>query len=131
MAEGYETKGLSALVGADKRRGHRSAQGLALAARGANSQREEDPLYRRFSEGPLVVAKSLGKVRVPTLVLVGERDKAFAAGSQVLAQKIPTARPLLVLPGAGHMVNESPASAPAFNAAIAEFVSSLPPDAKL
>eukprot|EP01065_Artemidia_motanka_P024359 TRINITY_DN2901_c0_g1_i1.p1 TRINITY_DN2901_c0_g1~~TRINITY_DN2901_c0_g1_i1.p1 ORF type:complete len:298 (+),score=100.82 TRINITY_DN2901_c0_g1_i1:68-895(+) len=128
MAARYDEKGLDGLVGADKKRGHRSAKGLALAARGFNAQRSDDPVYQRFSDGPFVVAKTLGSISVPTLVVLGERDKTFTAGSQMMAKKIPTARPLVVIPGAGHMVNESKASAGLFNEAVSAFLASLPPD---
>ena len=68
---------------------HRSAQGLAHAARGMLAQ-----------EGSQVI-DALATIRVPTLVVVGDQDEPFLAPSEYMAKKIPGAR-LEVIPGAGH-----------------------------
>ena len=62
----------------------------------------------------------LGRVRVPTLVLVGEHDRVTGVPeSRALAAGIPGAR-LAVVPGGGHAVNqENPA---AFNAELCRFL---------
>jgi pimeloyl-ACP methyl ester carboxylesterase len=68
---------------------HRSAEGLALAARGILRQRDGH------------VLEALPSIAVPTLVVVGERDEPFLAGSKYMAAKIPGAR-LVTIDGAGH-----------------------------
>src|SRR5262249_36489354 len=58
----------------------------------------------------------------PALVIVGERDRASLDPSRALADALPAAR-LVVVPGAGHVVNlEKPA---AFNAALEGFLHRL------
>jgi pimeloyl-ACP methyl ester carboxylesterase len=117
LAEGYarafEERGLEALgSGAEVRAGeHRSAKGLALAARGILEQRDAR------------VIDSLVEIRVPTLVLWGARDEAFFKPSEYMAVKIPGAR-RVILPGAGHAANLDRPQA--FNAAVAEFLDSVP-----
>src|SRR5262245_35582769 len=66
-ARSFEDRGLAALgSGAEVRASeHRSARGLALAARGILVQRDAR------------VIDSLAEIRVPTLVLWGARDEAF------------------------------------------------------
>lgn len=68
---------------------HRSAEGLALAARGILRQHDGH------------VLEALPSLSVPTLVVVGERDEPFLAGSKYMATKIPGAR-LVTIDGAGH-----------------------------
>ena len=96
MAAAFERKGLAALGdGAEVRAAtHRDATGLAPAARGILAQKDGR------------VVESLPKIGVPTLVLVGEHDEAFLAGSRYMAEKIPGAE-LAVIPGAGHSPNLS------------------------
>ena len=61
---------------------------------------------------------SLAKMRVPTLVIVGDEDEACLNGSILLKRTIPNAG-LLVMPRTGHTINsEEPA---AFNAALLDF----------
>jgi pimeloyl-ACP methyl ester carboxylesterase len=112
-AVAFETRGLEALgAGAEVRIAqHRSARGLALAARGMLAQFDSR------------VIESLETIRVPTLVLVGERDEPFLGATDYMAAKIPGARKV-VIPAAGHAANiDNP---PAFNAAVADFLASLP-----
>ena len=92
-----ERKGLEALAGRSREMReamghHRSAQGLAHAARGMLAQ-----------EGSQVI-DGLGGIRVPTLVIVGDQDQPFLAPCEYMAKKIPGAR-LEVIPGAGHSSN--------------------------
>ena len=92
-----ESKGLEALAGRSREMReamghHRSAQGLAHAARGMLAQ-----------EGSHVI-DGLGSIRVPTLIIVGDRDQPFLAPCEYMAKKIPGAR-LEVIPGAGHSSN--------------------------
>jgi pimeloyl-ACP methyl ester carboxylesterase len=71
---------------------HNSAAGLAMAAGGMLTQRDSG------------VIDSLSKIAVPTLVIVGEKDRAYLAASNYMARKIPDARQV-VIPNAGHAVN--------------------------
>ena len=90
---------------------HRSAQGLAHAARGMLAQVDAR------------VIDSLPGIAVPTLVLVGENDTPFLTGSDYMARKIPGAVKV-VLPGAGHAANIDQPEA--FNRAMLSFLDSLP-----
>jgi len=111
-ARDLEEKGLAALGGgAEARLGtHRSARGLAGAARGMLAQFDSS------------LIESLPHIAVPTLVLVGSEDKNFVAPADYMAAKIPGARKV-VIPGAGHAANlDQPA---AFNAATDAFLKSL------
>lgn len=70
------------------------------------------------------LAPALVALRVPTLVIVGARDRLSLASSRALAAAIPAAR-LVEIPDAGHLVNL--AQPGAFNAAVASFLDTLPP----
>jgi pimeloyl-ACP methyl ester carboxylesterase len=112
MAREFETRGLSALAGGAEVRisTHRSAEGLARAARGTLVQFDSR------------VIESLESIRVPTLILVGERDQPFLAATDYMAAKIPNATKL-VIPDAGHAANlEQPS---AFNQAVRSFLSTV------
>jgi pimeloyl-ACP methyl ester carboxylesterase len=115
-ARDLETRGLAVLEGGSREMReamarHRSAQGLAHAARGMLAQ-----------EGPGVI-DSLPGIGVPTLIIVGDRDTPFLAPCEYMAKKIPGAR-LVTIPEAGHASNiDQPA---AFNRALLEFLDSLP-----
>lgn len=112
-AERFEQKGLDALgQGAEVRISvHRSAEGLAKAARGMLAQ---------FNDS---VIRSLEQIEVATLVLVGANDEPFLGATDYMANKIPGATKV-VIPGAGHASNlDQPA---AFDAAVREFLGSLP-----
>jgi len=112
-AVAFETRGLDALgSGAEVRIAqHRSAKGLAFAARGMLAQFDSR------------VIESLEGIRVPTLVLVGEKDEPFLGATDYMAAKIPGAQKV-VIPGAGHAANiDNPA---AFNAAVEAFLAGLP-----
>ena len=110
-----ETKGLEALAGRSREMReamghHASAQGLAHAARGMLAQ-----------EGSEVI-DSLGGIRVPTLIIVGDQDRPFLAPCEYMAKKIPGAR-LEVIPGAGHSSNlDQPAI---FNRVLSDFLQNL------
>jgi pimeloyl-ACP methyl ester carboxylesterase len=112
-AERYETDGLKVLeTGSAERRQaqHRSAKGLALAARGMLTQRDAG------------VITSLPDIRVPSIVVVGSEDAPFLAASDYMASKIPGARKE-VIEGAGHAANIDKPEA--FNAAITGFLAGL------
>jgi pimeloyl-ACP methyl ester carboxylesterase len=71
---------------------HRSAAGLAMAACGMLTQRDSS------------VIDSLTNIAVPTLVIVGEKDRAYLAASNYMARTIPNATQVII-PNAGHAVN--------------------------
>jgi pimeloyl-ACP methyl ester carboxylesterase len=111
-----EGRGLEALGGRSREMReamgeHRSAQGLAHAARGMLAQ-----------EGSRVI-DGLGSVRVPTLIIVGDQDQPFLAPSEYMAKKIPGAR-LEVIAGAGHASNLDQPDA--FNRILRDFLGRLP-----
>jgi pimeloyl-ACP methyl ester carboxylesterase len=111
-----EAKGLEALAGRSREMReamghHRSAQGLAHAARGMLAQ-----------EGSEVI-DGLATIKVPTLIIVGDQDQPFLAPCEYMAKKIPGAR-LEVIPGAGHSSNLDQPQA--FNRALGDFLGSLP-----
>jgi len=112
-AAGLEAKGLEALTRRSKETQqavHRSAQGLAHAARGMLAQ-----------DGSQVI-DGLAGLRVPTLIIVGDQDQPFVAPSEYMAKKITSAR-LAVIPGAGHSSNLDQPEA--FNRVLREFLTSL------
>jgi len=108
----FEEKGLDALGrGAEVRVAqHRSAQGLAHAARGMLAQFDSR------------IIESLDGITVPTLVLVGDKDQPFLGATEYMAKKIPGSTPV-VIPDAGHASNiDQPA---AFNEAVEKFLGTL------
>jgi pimeloyl-ACP methyl ester carboxylesterase len=107
-----EAKGLSALGSGNEVRiaMHRSAEGLARAARGMLAQVDDR------------IIQSLPDISVPTLVLVGEKDETFLAPTDYMAAKIPGAWKVII-DGAGHAANIDQPEA--FNAAVIEFIESL------
>ena len=110
----FEENGLEALgSGADLRLSapyHRSAQGLAHAARGMLAQFDS-----RVIDG-------VAGISVPALVIVGEKDETFRAPSEYMAARIPGAHKV-VIEGAGHAANiHRPAD---FNATVLNFLDGL------
>ena len=64
----------------------------------------------------------LGKIKVPTLIIVGDLDAPFIAPSKLMHERIAGSK-LVVIPGAGHLANiERPFE---FNEAVVSFVDSL------
>ena len=113
-AERFESEGLAALgrsaevVAASQT--HRSAEGLARAARGMLAQFDAR------------VIESLDKVQAPTRLIVGANDTPFLNAHDYMAKKIPNARNV-VIPDAGHASNiDQPV---AFNAALLEFLAEV------
>ena len=111
-----ESRGLEALGGRspevrDALGRHKSARGLAHAARGMLAQRDS-----RVIDG-------LASIRVPTLVIVGDQDTPFLAPCEYMAKKIPGAR-LEVISGAGHASNLDQPEA--FDRVLLRFLDSLP-----
>lgn len=111
-AAAFEADGLAALGAGEEVRisQHRSARGLAHAARGMLAQ----------VDGRII--QSLPHIRVPTLVLVGAEDEPFRIATDYMASKIPHAHKV-VLADAGHAANiDQPGG---FNAAVIEFLQAL------
>jgi pimeloyl-ACP methyl ester carboxylesterase len=113
-ADELEAQGLAALGNSTEVREtgkyHRSAQGLAHAARGMLAQVDDR------------VINHLPDINVPTLVIVGEQDEPFRGPSDYMAAKIPGAR-LEIIPKAGHAANlDNPE---AFNRVLLDFLDSL------
>lgn len=111
IADSLDTTGLDALraVVWGRHPLHRSAEGLALAARGMLQQDDAH------------ILESLPGIAVPTLIVVGGDDTEFIAPSNYMARKIPDAQ-LVTIPDAGHGCNmERPAE---FNAVLRSFLSS-------
>ena len=95
-AVNFETKGIEALGRSPEleasRGAQRSAQGLANAARGMLAQADSR------------IIDSLPDIKVPVLVIVGENDTPFLAGTDFMVNAIPGARKV-VIPDAGHASN--------------------------
>ncbi len=104
---GLEALGESAEVQAAR---HRSAEGLAKAARGMLTQRDAS------------VIQSLTSIDKPTLVLTGADDQNFLTAHSYMNDNIPGAMGVLI-DDAGHAANiDQPA---AFNEAVAAFLATL------
>ena len=112
-ARDLETRGFAALGESDEVRlsKHRSARGLAGAARGMLAQGDDD------------IIAGLDKIAVPTLVLVGANDTNFLAATDYMARKIPGAT-RVTIPDAGHASNLHQPEL--FNRAVKDFLEGLP-----
>ena len=112
-ARDFEQRGLARLQQATpemRTSTHRDAHGLALAARGMLTQRDDR------------VISHLPAISVPALVVVGADDTPFLAAADYMANKIPNAKQV-VIPQAGHAVNiDQPA---AFNVAVSDFLGAI------
>jgi pimeloyl-ACP methyl ester carboxylesterase len=111
-ADDLDARGFAALGTSDEVRAnqHRDASGLAGAARGMLTQRDD------------AVFRSLDTIAVPSLVLVGSEDKHFLAATDYMARKISGATKV-VIDDAGHASNlHQPA---AFNQAVETFLGGL------
>jgi pimeloyl-ACP methyl ester carboxylesterase len=89
---------------------HRSALGLAHAARGMLAQFDSR------------VIDHLSGIDVPTLIIVGERDEPYQDASRYMQSKIPSAR-LEIIPDAGHAANMDQPEA--FNRVLLDFLNNL------
>ena len=111
----FETKGFDGLGNSAELDGsvhQRGVDGLIHAARG---------ILRQHDAG---VIDNLTHIDVPTLIIVGENDKPFRAGSDYMAAKIPAAR-LVVVDGAPHAPMLTHPNV--VNAEIAKFLSECAP----
>lgn len=113
-ADKLEREGLDALGESSEvrltRPLHRSAAGLARAARGMLTQVDDR------------VIASLEQMHVPTVVVVGAEDTPFLAAADYMASKIPGARKV-VIPNAGHAANIDQPEL--FNQTVLEFLGGL------
>lgn len=112
-AERFEREGLGQLSSQSSERAsatHRNAEGLAKAARGMLTQRDAR------------VINALADIRVPSLVVVGDKDTPFLAAADYMTAKIPGAEKV-VIKDAGHASNIDQPEA--FNAAIMDFLRKL------
>ena len=112
QARAFATKGLAAVGHSEEMQmgKHRSALGLEHGSRGMLAQRDAQ------------VIDALPHIGVPTLVLVGEKDRGYLAAADYMTGKIPDSRKV-VIADAGHAANiHQPA---AFNAAMGEFLNGL------
>ena len=89
---------------------HKSADGLARAARGMLAQVDSR------------VIECLPEISVPTLVLVGANDEPFLAGTDYMTAKIPGCT-RATIEDAGHAANIDQPEA--FNEAVGAFLASL------
>ena len=118
-ARDLEEQGFAALGESDEVRAskHRSARGLAGAARGMLAQ----------ADGRIIASLGeigeIGEIGVPSLVLVGANDTHFLAAADYMARKIPGAV-RATIPDAGHASNlHQPAL---FNRVVEDFLAGLP-----
>jgi pimeloyl-ACP methyl ester carboxylesterase len=112
-AQRWEEQGLGPLQALTPERRiatHRSADGLARAARGMLTQRDA------------AVMDSLPSIKVPSLIVVGADDTGFLAAADYMAAKIAGAEKV-VIPNAGHAANIDQPEA--FNAAVMDFLGRL------
>ncbi len=116
MAEAYaasfEDRGLDALGDSEEldAHAHRDESGLIHAARGILVQRDAR------------VIEAVPDIAVPTLVIVGERDRGYRQSADYFAARIPGAR-LVVVEGAGHAPNVSRPEV--FEQAVRDFMAGL------
>ena len=113
-AANFEARGMDAMSKSPEAQAaipyHRSAQGLAHAARGMLAQKDAR------------VIDALPGIKVPTLVIVGAKDEPFIAPCEYMTKKIPGAR-LEVIANAGHSSNLDQPEA--FNRVFLPFLDSL------
>jgi pimeloyl-ACP methyl ester carboxylesterase len=111
-AQAFETRGLEAAgTGSEVRTSlHRSADGLARAARGMLAQFDSR------------VMESLTEIKVPALVLVGANDQPFIGATDYMTAKIPGCV-RATIPDAGHAANIDQPEA--FNEAVESFLATL------
>ena len=99
------------------------AAGRAILAQNPRSV----ALFGRRVSGPAPSAiDALPTLRVPTLVLVGERDADYLRAAEVMAARIPGATKVAI-PRAGHVANIEEAEA--FDRAVLDFLKGLPEEA--
>jgi len=113
MGDRLESHGLDSLTELSQEMNpgdHSSEKALARAARGMLTQRDSS------------IIDSLAEIDVPTLLIVGERDKEYLDPTDYMAKKIPGARKVII-PKAGHAPNLHQPDL--FNRALKEFLADL------
>jgi pimeloyl-ACP methyl ester carboxylesterase len=116
LAKQLETEGISVLVAQATTQGRREISlkqtpiGLAHMSRKVVAQHDS------------WVIENLDKIKVPTLVLVGENDTPFLQAAQYMEKNISGAK-LMVVPNAGHSANID--NTEFFNDAILSFLNKL------
>ena len=111
-ADVIDAKGLASLGNSEEVRisSHRSAAGLANAARGMLTQVDDR------------IIQSLPAINVPALILVGENDKQFLGATDYMALKIAGAVKEII-PDAGHAANINQPEL--FNRAVLNFIAGI------
>ena len=112
---------VAALVLVDSGPGFRDEAARAQWNRDAR-ERPDGPVRELLVQYDSVVLDSLDQIPVPALVAVGSEDKLFLPAAEVMAQRLPQARKL-VLEGAGHMANVDAPNE--FNAELSDFLEGL------
>lgn len=111
QARTLEEQGFDALGGAETKIGRHSVLGgLVRAARGILPQADAR------------VMDVLPEVAVPTLIVVGAKDRPYLAAAEYMAEKIPDARKVTI-PEAGHAANLHQPER--FNAVVRDFLDNL------
>ncbi|MEM7016885.1 MAG: alpha/beta hydrolase [Pseudomonadota bacterium] len=111
-AQKFEEKGLGALIRSSEvlKSTHRSAEGLARAARGMLAQQDDR------------IIQSLTGINVPTLIVLGENDKPYINATEYMTLKIPGAQKAIIT-DAGHASNiDQPED---FNRAVISFLEAI------
>ena len=102
---------------------------LPAARAAARAIAAQDPgglsrFARRVAAPAPPVIDELAGIRVPALVMVGEKDEAFLRAAEVMTSRLPQAE-RVTIPEAGHLPHIEQADA--FNAALIRFLQELPP----
>jgi pimeloyl-ACP methyl ester carboxylesterase len=125
--DGLEAAGAEFVWGADS---GFDAEGAALVRRGFLEHQPHAMAH--ILRGVIAVQPSVAElapvvaaVRIPTLVVVGARDRLSLDACRALARALPNAE-LVEIPDAGHLVNLARPSE--FNAAVSTFLDAVPPD---
>ena len=124
-ARGLEAAGAEFVWGPDAGLGPRAANLVRQGFLEHKPRALAHTLRGVLADQPVVekMAPALGTLRQPALVVVGDRDRGSRGPSEALVAGLRRAR-LLVVPGAGHIVNlEQPAT---FNRMLGEFLDGLP-----
>jgi len=113
LADDLDGRGLTALSGGPESAVAQhlaGAAGLATAARAILTQRDGE------------VFESLGRISVPSLIVVGAEDDRFLGAAYAMARRIPGAEKVVIADG-GHAANmDRPAE---FNRAVIEFLGDM------
>jgi len=121
---GSLVQGRAAETGIGRRPDLPAAQAAARAITAQNGRALA--CFGRRVTGPVPsLIDALPRIDVPALVVVGAEDEAYLRAGEVMAARLPNAKHL-VIRGAGHVVNIEEAEA--LNAALIEFLATLPPE---